>query len=248
MIYVLYVILGLVGLYLIYILFLSICALLVPKKEFDRDSRFYRALLNNSTRNIVKFLRIHVHTSGFDLVPKDRKCLFVSNHRSNYDPILTWYVFRDWKLAYLSKIENFSIPVFGRFIRKCCFMAIDRKNIRNAVPTIRKAGELLEKGEVSIGVYPEGTRSRKCVLLEFHDCMFRIAELGSAPIVVLTVRGTENIFRNIKRLRRSDVYLDVLEVIPPDRVKTMRSNEISAEVRTLMENNLNGNTDQGKER
>ena len=245
---ILYALLFLVGCYLLYVLFLSICALFVRRKEYDKDSRFYRALLNNSTRNIVKLLRIHVHTTGFDLVPKDTKCLFVSNHRSNYDPILTWYVFRDWKLAYLSKIENFSIPVFGRFIRKCCFMAIDRKNIRKAVPTIRKAGELLEKGEVSIGVYPEGTRSKKCVLLEFHDCMFRIAELGSAPIVVMTLRGTENIFRNIRRFRKSDVYLDVLEVIPADRVKTMRSSEISAEVRTLMENNLSGNTDQGRER
>ena len=245
---ILYALLFLVGCYLLYVLFLSICALFVRRKEYDKDSRFYRALLNNSTRNIVKLLRIHVHTTGFDLVPKETKCLFVSNHRSNYDPILTWYVFKDWKLAYLSKKENFSIPVFGRFIRKCCFMAIDRKNIRKAVPTIRKAGELLERGEVSIGVYPEGTRSKKCVLLEFHDCMFRIAELGSAPIVVMTLRGTENIFRNIRRFRKSDVYLDVLEIIPADRVKTMRSSEISAEVRTLMENNLSGNTDQGRER
>ncbi len=238
MIYVLYVFLSLIGLYLLYVLFLSVCALLVPKKEFDKDSPFYRALLNNSTRNILHLLRIHVHVDGMEKVPQDRKCLFVSNHRSNYDPIITWYVFRSWKLAYISKKENFSIPVFGRFIRKCCFMAIDRKNIKNAVPTIRKAGELLEKGEVSIGVYPEGTRSKKCVLLPFHDCMFRIADFGSAPIVVLTVSGTEKIFRNIRALRRSDVNLTVLDVIPPEKVKEMRSCEISSEVRTLMEENL----------
>ena len=238
MIYVLYVFLSLIGLYLLYVLFLSVCALLVPKKEFDKDSPFYRALLNNSTRNILHLLRIHVHVDGMEKVPQDRKCLFVSNHRSNYDPIITWYVFRPWKLAYISKKENFSIPVFGRFIRKCCFMAIDRKNIKNAVPTIRKAGELLEKGEVSIGVYPEGTRSKKCVLLPFHDCMFRIADFGSAPIVVLTVSGTEKIFRNIRALRRSDVNLTVLDVIPPEKVKEMRSCEISSEVRTLMEENL----------
>ena len=238
MIYVLYVFLSLIALYLLYVLFLSVCALLVPKKEFDKDSPFYRALLNNSTRNILHLLRIHVHVDGMEKVPQDRKCLFVSNHRSNYDPIITWYVFRSWKLAYISKKENFSIPVFGRFIRKCCFMAIDRKNIKNAVPTIRKAGELLEKGEVSIGVYPEGTRSKKCVLLPFHDCMFRIADFGSAPIVVLTVSGTEKIFRNIRALRRSDVNLTVLDVIPPEKVKEMRSCEISSEVRTLMEENL----------
>ncbi len=238
MIYVLYVLLSLVAIYLLYVLFLCVCAILVPKREFDKDSPFYRALLNNSTRNILRLLRIRVHVSGMEKVPRETKCLFVSNHRSNYDPIITWYVFKAWKISYISKKENFSIPVFGRFIRKCCFMAIDRKNIKNAVPTIRKAGELLERGEVSIGVYPEGTRSKKCVLLPFHDCMFRIASLGSAPIVVLTISGTEKIFRNIRSFRRSDVDLTVLEVIPPGRVKEMRSCEISSEVRTLMEEDL----------
>ncbi len=228
----------LLGLYLVYLAFLSVCALLVTKKEYDRDSSFYRFLLDNSTRNILKLLRIHVHVSGMDKVPLDTKCLFVSNHRSNYDPIITWYVFKSWHLAYISKKENFSIPVFGRIIRKCCFMAIDRKNIRNAVPTIRKAGELLKDREVSIGVYPEGTRNRTGELLPFHDCVFKIALYGEAPIVVMAVSGTENIFRNIKRLRRSDVKLDVLSVIPPSRVSTMKTSEIGVEVRLLIEKDL----------
>ncbi len=228
----------LLGLYLVYLAFLSVCALLVTKKEYDRDSSFYRFLLDNSTRNILKLLRIHVHVSGMDKVPLDTKCLFVSNHRSNYDPIITWYVFKSWHLAYISKKENFSIPVFGRIIRKCCFMAIDRKNIRNAVPTIKKAGELLREREVSIGVYPEGTRNRTGELLPFHDCVFKIALYGEAPIVVMAVSGTENIFRNIKRLRRSDVKLDVLSVIPPSRVSTMKTSEIGVEVRLLIEKDL----------
>ncbi len=234
----LFVLCSLLFLYLVYLAFLSVCALLVVKKEYDKESAFYRAVLDNSTRNILKLLRIHVHVTGMEKVPRDTKCLFVSNHRSNYDPIVTWYAFKDWHIAYISKKENFSIPIFGRIIRRCCFMAIDRKNIRNAVPTIRKAGELLKKREVSIGVYPEGTRSRNGVLLPFHDCMFRIAISGEAPIVVLAVSGTEKIFRNIKRLRRSDVRIDVLETIPPSRACGMRSSEIGGEVRLLMENDL----------
>lgn len=235
---VLIVLLSLLSLYLVYLAFLSVCALLVTKKEYERDSSFYRAILDNSTRNILKLLRIHVHVRGMEKVPEGEKCLFVSNHRSNYDPIITWYVFKKWHLAFISKKENFSVPIFGRIIRRCCFLSIDRRNIRNAAGTIRKAGELLKKREVSIGCYPEGTRSRTGVLLPFHDCMFKIAILGEAPIVVLAVSGTENIFRNIKRFRRSDVTLDVLEVIPSSRACAMKSSEIGEETRAMMEDDL----------
>lgn len=235
---VLYILLALIGLEILYILFLFLLSFSIPKKEYDKDSPFFRFLLNLSTRRILGFLRIHATVNGFDKVPKETKCLFVSNHRSNYDPIITWMVFKDWKLAYISKKENFSIPIFGRYIRKCCFMAIDRKDIRKAVPTLRKAGELLKAGEVSIGVYPEGKRSKDCVLLPFHDCVFKIAQMGSSPIVVLSVEGTENIFKNIKHLRRSDVVIDVLEVISKERTEEMRTCEISEEIRGLMEKDL----------
>ena len=69
---------------------------------------------------------------GIDKIPKDGRFLFVSNHRSIFDPILTWYVLKDYDLAFILKAENFRIPIFGRIIRKCCFMAIDRENPRNA--------------------------------------------------------------------------------------------------------------------
>lgn len=65
---------------------------------------------------------IYIHTEGIDKIPKDGRFLFVSNHRSNFDPILTWYVLKDYDLAFISKAENFRIPIFGRIIRKCCFI------------------------------------------------------------------------------------------------------------------------------
>ncbi len=235
----LYILLFLLALYSLYIVFLFVVSLFVKNKDYEKESKFYRFLLDSSTKRVLKFLRIRVHTEGIDSIPEG-KLLFVENHRSNYDPIITWYVFKKYHLAFLSKKENFSIPIFGRFIRACCFMAIDRKNIRNAVPTIVKASELLKNDEVSIAVYPEGTRSKECTLLPFHNCMFKIAQMAEKPIVVLTIEGTEKIFRNIKRLKPSDVYLKVVDVIPTERVIALRSCELSDEIRNKMEENLRG--------
>ncbi len=236
--FVLYLVIALLTLYLGYIIFLFILSLFIPRKIYEKESPFFRFILNSSTRRVLFILRVHTHIVGMEKIPLDTKCLFVSNHISNYDPIVTWDKLRSYHIAFISKNANFSVPIFGPFIRKCCFLPIDRKSIREAVPIIKKAGELLERKEVSIGVYPEGKRSKTLSLLEFHDCVFRISQMGKAPLVVLTVSGTEKIWKNIRRLRRSDVYIDVVDVIPYERLKDMRSSEIGEEVKKLMETSL----------
>ena len=223
-----------------YILFLVICSLFVSsKKEYDEHSRFYRALLNGATAIAVKIMRIHLHRTGVEKIPADTKrILFVGNHRSRFDPILSWYLLKHWQIAFVSKPSNFKIPVFGRFIRKCCFMAIDRENPRNAIKTIQKAAELLVKGDVSVGIYPEGTRSKNCELLPFHNGVFKIAQRADTPIVVLAVSGTENIHKNYP-FHHTDVYIDVLDVLPADFVRENRTDVIGERVRTELEKHLN---------
>lgn len=227
------------GLFLLYALFLLVCSLFVnPKKEYENHSRFYRALLNGATAFAMKIMRIRIHTNGLEKVPHDTKnLLFVSNHRSNFDPIITWHIFKKWQPAFVSKAANFKIPIFGRFIRKCCFMAIDRENPRNALKTIFKAAELLKKGEVSIGIYTEGTRSKECKLLPFHNGVFKTAQKANADIVVLAVSGTEQIHKNYP-FHHTDVYLDVLEVIPAETVKATKTDALGARIRTDLENHL----------
>jgi len=225
------------ALLLLYLLFLGVCCIFVdPKKQYDKNSPFYRFLLDSATAAAMKLLRIRVHISGIEKIPKDTKVLFVSNHRSNFDPIVTWYALKRWKIAFISKPSNFNIPFFGRIIRKCCFMPIDRENPRNAIVTINKAAKLLKKQEVSIGIYPEGTRSKTCELLPFHNGVFKIAQKAQAPIAVLCVTGTENI-ANRTPFRRTDVYLDVLEVFSGANIQETKTEMIGTAVRRLMEIN-----------
>jgi len=234
---VLYILGGILALFLLYVLFLGVCALLVnPKKEYEKNSPFYRFLLESATAVAMKLLRIRVHVSGMEKIPKDTRVLFVSNHRSNFDPIVTWYALKKWRIAFVSKPSNFKIPFFGRIIRKCCFMPIDRENPRKAIPTINRAAKLLRKQEVSIGIYPEGTRSKNCELLPFHNGVFKIAQKAEAPIVVLCVTGTEKIAKRTP-FKPTDVYLDVLEVFSGANIKETKTETIGTAVRRLIEIN-----------
>ncbi|MBQ3147441.1 MAG: 1-acyl-sn-glycerol-3-phosphate acyltransferase [Oscillospiraceae bacterium] len=234
----LYILAAIPAAFLLYVLFLGVCCLFIdPQKEYDKDSPFYRFLLDSATAAAIKLLRIRVHVSGAENIPKDAKVLFVSNHRSNFDPIITWYALKKWKLAFVSKPSNFKIPFFGRIIRKCCFLPIDRKNPKKAIVTINKAAKLLKEQEVSVGIYPEGTRSKTCVLLPMHNGVFKVAQKAEAPIVVLSITGTEKISGRTP-FRPTDVYLDVLEVFPGENIKNMKTEMIGVLVRHLMAGNI----------
>lgn len=233
----LYILAAILALLLLYILFLCVCCLFIdPRKEYEMNSRFYRFLLDSATSAAMKLCRIRVHVSGIEKIPRDIKVLFVSNHRSNFDPIITWYALKKWKIAFVSKPENFKVPFFGRIIRKCCFMPIDRENPRKAIPTINRAAKLLKKQQVSIGIYPEGTRSKTCEILPFHNGVFKIAQKADAPVVVLCITGTEKISKRTP-FQHTDVYLDVLEVFEGEHIKETKTELIGTAVRRLIEIN-----------
>ena len=235
---ILWVLLGMVGVVFAYILLLIISALLVNmKKEYRQESKFYRFLLNSATFFAAKLIRIKLHFTGKELLPETR-FLMVSNHRSKFDPILSWLVFGDRQIAFISKPENFKVPVFGRLIHRLCFMPIDRENPRNAVKTINRAVDLINRDVATVAVYPEGTRNYGEGLLPFHNAMFKIAQKANVPIVVVTVKNTYDIQNNYP-FHRSHVYIDIVRVLDADEVKKTKTAELGDKIRELMLTKLN---------
>lgn len=232
-----WVLLGFIGIVLAYILLIIISALLVnTKKEYKQESKYYRFLLNSSTFFASKLIRIKLHVTGTEKLPKGRY-LMVSNHRSKFDPILTWLVYGDQQLSFISKPENFKVPVYGRLIHRLCFMAIDRENPRNALKTINRATDLIDRDVASVAVYPEGTRNYEDGLLPFHNAVFKIAKKANVPVVVITVKNAYDIQKNYP-LHRSHVYIDLIEVISAEDVKAMKTAEIGDRVRNTMLDHL----------
>ena len=231
---------GMAGSLLFMFIVLIVSGQLVDKnKLYDKDSKFYRFLLYYSTVILYVAARVKVEVRGEELIPKEGQFLLVTNHRSNFDPISCWMALRHrTNLVYISKPENFKIPFFGRIIRRCCFMPIDRQNPRNAKPTIDRAAEFIKSGKFSVGVYPEGTRSRTCKLLPFHSMVFRIAKQANVPILAAVLEDTEKVHKNFP-LKGTHIKLTYIDLISAEEVQAMKTNEISARVREKMLKALN---------
>jgi len=227
-----------VGYIILCVVALIISSLFVMKDKFyPKDSKYYRFVLNSGTGMSMFLSNVHVKMLGKDKLPKDEKFLLVSNHTSNWDPILTWNELKDNKISFISKPENFRIPFFGWIARRCCFMSIDRKSARNALSTYKNAEDLLINNEVNVGVYPEGTRNKNGELGTFHNSVFKIAQEANVPIVVMTVKNANKIAKNAP-FKRTNVTLTVCGVLSPSEIHDVKTCEIGDKVRKLMEEAL----------
>ncbi len=232
--YLIWLLIILIASILEYLLLLIFSAYAVDSKRiYEKHSSYYRWLLNSSTWILVFFGRVHYHTHGLEKIPRNQRFVLVCNHKSKLDPITTWYLLKDFDLAFISKEKNFHVPIWGRIIRRCCFLSIDRENPRKAMETVNKAAELIKNDQVSIAVYPEGTRNFGEGLLPFHSGVFKIAQKANVPVVVCGIMGAEKMKKNYP-FHKSDIYFDVLDVIPAEEVKSMRCNDISSHARELM--------------
>jgi len=239
------ILLFVIAVLVLFVLLTIVSSLFVnTKKTYDHDNKYYRFLIYSATYLGVIFGRIKVHVTGMELLEaadlntdSKKRFLLVGNHRSNFDPILAWYVLNKSDLAYLSKEANMHIIAYGRIIRKCCCMVIDRENPKEAMKALIAAAELIKKGEVSYGIYPEGTRNHGNELLPFHNGVFKIAQLANVPIVEVAIWNADQIHVNFP-LKKTDVYVDFLDVIPADQVKTLRTSAIGEKVREDMTKKL----------
>ena len=202
----------------------------IKKVEYD-PIPFYQWLARETMKYILFFTNTSVKVEGIEKVPTDRKCLVVANHLSNYDPISIMTHMPLKPLIFISKPENFNLPVAGGIVRKAGFMAIDRDHVKNAIITINKAADKIKNNQTSVFIFPEGTRNRtEEKLLEFKNGAFKIATKAQCPLVVLAMKNT-NLVKHRTPFRHTTVYMTVVDVIPAERVAKMKTAELSEEVR-----------------
>lgn len=223
------------ALVLLFLLVVYISTLFVDmRKKQDKPSSYFRFLLNQFSVVTLTFAGVHVHASGLDKVPRGSRFMLVCNHRFFIDPLIFYYAMPWADLAFIAKKEAFKIPVVSQVMHEVLCLPIDRDNDREALKTILKAIELLKQNKASIAVFPEGGTNRTGeMLLPFRNGAFKIAQKAQVPIVVCALTNSGAIKKNMFR-RRTDVYLDVIDVLQPDDFCAEKTPEIGEQTRKIM--------------
>ena len=227
------------GLYLGFLLlaFLFLClisALVDMDQPQEEDSKFYRTVMHWYVEALIPLVGLKMEVSGLEKTPKEGRFLLVCNHQNESDPGILLHYFKSSQLAFISKKENKTMFVVGKFMHKILCQLVNRENDREALKTILKCIQLIKEDKVSIGAFPEGGILVKDKLSHFRSGMFKIAQKANVPIVVCTLKGTSDLFHNMKRLKATPVRLHLVDVIPAEEVKAANTVELGEKIYRMM--------------
>jgi 1-acyl-sn-glycerol-3-phosphate acyltransferase len=122
---------------------------------------------------------------GEENVPSQGPLLLVSNHVSNLDPFAIGIALHR-RVDFLSKQENFKIPLLSYFIRAWGAIPLNRR--ASDASAMRAAVRTIKEGRM-LGIFPEGTRSTTGELQGFREGVARIALHFQIPIMPVAIIG-----------------------------------------------------------
>lgn len=135
---------------------------------------------------------IRFEVEGHEHVDAGRSQVVVSNHLSNLDPMVHWLALQPLHYRFMAKKEVYKIPFFRSAVKAMHMVKVDRSAgvggyefINSQVRTVFDLG-------LSLMIYGEGTRSRTGHIKEFKKGPFIIAKAVDAPILPVTIEGTDH--------------------------------------------------------
>ena len=207
------------------------------KKPVKKPSKFYRFLVTQVVGQVNFLARIHLKKSGFEKIDHSKPLTYVYNHTSRFDPMLIMDKCHKDNIICVTKPENKKIPIAGPFIHKAGYISVNRENTAEGIKAIEKGVEYIRDYGCSICISPEGRRSLNGRLLPFRAGAFNVALMGQTDIVVVGFKDTNRIHKNFP-LKPTKVSMDILEVLPYDKISHMTTREISDYIHKLYEDYL----------
>jgi 1-acyl-sn-glycerol-3-phosphate acyltransferase len=162
-----------------------------------------------------RLARIRVDVAGLERVPRDQACIFMSNHVSNLDPPALFPRIPGRTSAFLKR-SLMKIPLLGYGMKIADFVPVDRDGrVESARESVAIARAVLEKG-IHITTFVEGTRSRDGRMLPFKKGPFYLAMEAGAPVVPISIHGTESMMsKGSARVRPGTAYITFHEPLDP---------------------------------
>ena len=199
------------------------------KKSWNKSWKIVRSFF----KGVLNIAGTKVEVRGaenLEKIPKEQGVLFIGNHRSFFDVIILQTIV-DRPMGFIAKSDFKKVPLFSRWVMDIGSIFMDRKDVRAGLESIKTGTEYMSKG-LSLGLYPEGTRSHTKELLPFKKGGYRMAKNSKSPIVLVAATGTDDVFENNKpiALKKKTVIFEFSAPVYPHEMDKDTCNEFYEDI------------------
>ena len=190
---------------------------------------------------ILKMTSVTATVIGEENIP-DEPVLYIGNHRSYFDILLTYS--RCKRLTgYVAKKEMLRYPLLRTWMKYLYCLFLDRSNAKEGLKTILQAIDYVKRG-VSICIFPEGTRNDgdELSMLAFKDGALKIAEKSGCPIVPICLNNTHAMFeQQFPRIRKTHVVIEYGKPIYPSELDKETRKHLGDYCKGIIQETINKN-------
>lgn len=192
---------------------LGIEYLIGKKNPRKRDISSLR-LVQWAFRVIDRICGVKLTIIGHENVPKDEAVLYVANHNSYFDIIISYSLCPDLT-GYIAKDTIEKVPLLNIWMRRLYCLFMKRDDMKQSLKVILQGIEYIKKG-ISICIFPEGTRGDSEELNTFKEGSMKIAEKTGCPIIPIAISNSRAIINgHIPFVKPSHVILEYGKPIYP---------------------------------
>jgi 1-acyl-sn-glycerol-3-phosphate acyltransferase len=206
---------------------------------FDRESTVVHKWMTIQGVVLCRFnLLWKIKLEGREKARKNETYVIISNHQSILDILLITCL--RFKLRWISKVENFRIPILNWSMKMAKYIPVERGNPESKIIMMEESIRTL-KQETSIMMFPEGTRSKDGRIMDFKKGAFQMAIITGKPVLPIIIDGTGKVLPK-KGIVFSGGYLlraRVLDPVYPNEFGSSDPEIVAENFRNLMEIALN---------
>jgi 1-acyl-sn-glycerol-3-phosphate acyltransferase len=151
---------------------------------------------------------------GAENVPKGQAVLYVPNHQSYFDIVIT-YSRCPGLTGYVSKDSMEKVPLLSIWMKRLHCLFLNRTDMKEGLKMILAGIDKIKEG-ISICVFPEGTRNPHPDdgMMPFKEGSLKMAEKSGCPIIPVAISNSHNIWENhMPFIRKCHVIVEYGEPI-----------------------------------
>ncbi|WP_404399828.1 1-acylglycerol-3-phosphate O-acyltransferase [Idiomarina seosinensis] len=202
-------------------------------RPFHRNNAYLWARIFGSvTRLLGLKLRVKMHPD----IPAGGPYVYICNHQNSWE-IFTLAATLPPNTVTLGKKSLKWIPFFGWLYWLAGNILIDRNNKGKAHGTIAQAAAAIKKRDISVWMFPEGTRSGGRGLLPFKNGAFHTAYQAGVDIVPVCVSSLHDKIK-LNRWDNGELLIEFMQPVHIANYRKETLRDLSKHCRDLMQNKI----------